>query len=218
MGHLISASLLSADFSRLGEEINMINHSEVDWFHLDVMDGNFVPNFSYGFPVLKAIRRDAGKPLDIHLMILHPENYIERFKELNPAFLSVHYEAATHLHRLVYQIRDCGMKAGIALNPHTPVFLLEDIIQDTDMVCIMGVNPGFGGQKFIENTYHKISELKNLILRKQAKTLIEIDGGVDHQNAPRLISEGADVLVTGSAIFDSIDPAESVLKLKQIRI
>jgi len=218
MGHLISASLLSANFSRLGEEIKMLNHSEVDWFHIDIMDGNFVPNLSYGFPVLKAISRDVDKILDVHLMILHPEKYIERFRELNAAYLSVHYEAVTHLHRMIYQIKSCGMKAGIALNPHTPVILLEDIIYDTDLVCIMGVNPGFGGQKFIENTYNKISELKNLILRKNANALIEIDGGVDHHNAPRLLSAGADVLVAGSAIFDSTDPVESASNLKQIRI
>jgi len=218
MKHLISASLLSADFSKLGEEIQMLNSSEVDWLHLDIMDGNFVPNFSYGFPVLKAISKNAKKILDVHLMIYHPEKYIERFKELNSGYLSVHYEAAPHLHRIIFQIKDCGIKAGVALNPHTPVMLLEDIIKDTDLVCIMGVNPGFGGQKFIENTYHKISELKNLILRKNADTLIEIDGGVDHLNAHRLLSEGADVLVAGSAIFGSNNPSASVIQLKQIQI
>lgn len=215
---MISVSLLSADFSKLGEEIRWLNQSEVDWFHLDIMDGNFVPNLSYGFPVLKAISKESEKPLDAHLMICNPEKYIERFRDLNVSYLTIHYEAVVHLHRTIHMIRDMGVKAGVALNPHTPVHLLEDVISDLDMVCIMGVNPGFGGQKFIENTFKKIATLKKMIVGKKSKALIEVDGGVDFENVSRLMSLGADVLVAGSAIFDHPAPREAVSVLKRTKL
>ena len=217
MAHLVSASLLSANFSHLGEDIQLLNNSEVDWFHLDIMDGHFVPNFSYGFPVVKAISKESKKPLDVHLMMYHPENYIKRFAEYNIGYLSIHFEAVPHLHRLIQSIKENGMKAGVALNPHTPIALLEDIIADCDLVCIMSVNPGFGGQKFIENTYTKVEELKKMILRKNSGALIEVDGGVGLNNASQLIKAGVDILVAGSAIFDSHNPAEAANNLKQIQ-
>ena len=182
MPHIVAPSVLSADFANLQRDIELINDSEADWFHVDIMDGVFVPNISFGFPVLKAIQKYAKKPLDVHLMIVDPDRYIQAFKEVGSAILTVHIEACTHLHRSVQHIKSAGMKAGVALNPHTPIHLLEDIIADIDLVCLMSVNPGFGGQKFIENTYHKVAALKKLITDKNSNALIEIDGGVDLQN------------------------------------
>ena len=212
--HLIAPSLLSADFTRLGEDINMVNQSEADWFHIDVMDGVFVPNISFGMPVIKAIGKIAREPLDVHLMIVQPERYFETFRDLGATYLSIHFEAVTHLHRAVHQIKELGMKAGVVMNPHSNVTLLEDIIEDLDLVLLMSVNPGFGGQKFIEGTYRKIEKLKTLILSKNARALIEIDGGVDLKNAPALIHAGADVLVAGNTIFSSENPRETIARLK----
>lgn len=212
--HLIAPSLLSADFTRLGEDINMVNQSEADWFHIDVMDGVFVPNISFGMPVIKAIGKKATKPLDVHLMIVQPERYFETFRDLGATYLSIHFEAVTHLHRAVHQIKELGMKAGVVMNPHSNVTLLEDIIEDLDLVLLMSVNPGFGGQKFIEGTYRKIEKLKTLIVSKNARALIEIDGGVDLKNAPALIHAGADVLVAGNTIFSSENPRETIARLK----
>ena len=212
--HLIAPSLLSADFTRLGEDINMVNQSEADWFHIDVMDGVFVPNISFGMPVIKAIGKIARKPLDVHLMIVQPERYFETFRDLGATYLSIHFEAVTHLHRAVHQIKELGMKAGVVMNPHSNVSLLEDIIEDLDLVLLMSVNPGFGGQKFIEGTYRKIEKLKTLILSKNARAMIEIDGGVDLKNAPALIHAGADVLVAGNTIFSSENPRETIARLK----
>lgn len=214
MKPLIAPSILSADFSNLQRDVEMINKSEADWFHLDVMDGVFVPNISFGIPVIKAIKKYAAKPLDVHLMIVNPDNYLQAFKDAGADVLSVHYEACTHLHRTVHTIRDLGMMAGVALNPHTPVTNLQDIIADIDLVCMMSVNPGFGGQKFIENTHQKIKYLKQLIKSKKSKAKIEIDGGVDLKNAHSLVKEGADVLVAGNTVFASKNPAEAILKLK----
>lgn len=212
--HLIAPSLLSADFTRLGEDIEMVNRSRADWFHVDVMDGVFVPNISFGMPVIKAIGRVARKPLDVHLMIIQPERYFEAFRDLGTYCLSIQYEAVTHLHRAVHQIKELGMKAGVVLNPHTPVDVLQDIIADVDLVLIMSVNPGFGGQKFIENTYSKILRLKELIKAKQSSALIEVDGGVDLNNAGKLIRAGADVLVAGNTVFSSADPEATIGLLK----
>ena len=194
----------------------MVNQSEADWFHIDIMDGVFVPNISFGMPVLKAIGQHAKKPLDVHLMIVDPDRYIEEFAALNAAILTVHYEACTHLHRTIQKIKSCGMKAGVALNPHTSVSHLEDSIQDLDLVCLMSVNPGFGGQSFIENTYEKVKQLKGLIQDKKATTLIEIDGGVTDQNALALTQAGADVLVAGSFVFKSDDPKATIDNLKNL--
>jgi ribulose-phosphate 3-epimerase len=210
----IAPSLLSADFANLSEDIDMVNKSEADWFHLDVMDGVFVPNISFGFPVIKAIQRLAKKPLDVHLMIAEPDRYIDAFKDIGANILSVHYEACTHLHRTIQVIRNAGMKAGVAINPHTSVSLLKDIISDIDLVCMMSVNPGFGGQKFIENTYHKISELKELIVSRNSSALIEIDGGVDLKNITKLIKTGADVFVAGNTVFSSENPSQTISQLK----
>ena len=216
MKKLIAPSVLAADFANLQRDSEMLNNSEADWFHIDIMDGVFVPNISFGMPVLKAIGEHAKKPLDVHLMIVDPDRYIETFADLNAAILTVHYEACTHLHRSLQKIKSCGMKAGVALNPHTPVHLLTDIIQDIDIVCLMSVNPGFGGQSFIENTYEKVKALKQLIIEKGASTLIEIDGGVTDQNAKALADAGADVLVAGSFVFKSDNPAETISRLKAL--
>lgn len=213
---LIAPSVLSADFANLQPDIEMINKSQADWFHIDIMDGVFVPNISFGMPVLKAITKHAQKTIDVHLMIVDPDRYITTFKELGADNLTVHYEACTHLHRTLQAIKAEGMKAGVAINPHTNVALLEDVINDTDLVCLMSVNPGFGGQKFIENTYKKIKQLKEIIVRNNANTLIEIDGGVTDQNAQKLVEAGADVLVAGSFVFSSTNPTATIANLKEI--
>ena len=217
MKHLIAPSILSADFANLQSDIEMINQSEADWFHVDVMDGVFVPNISFGFPVITAIKHHAKKPLDVHLMIVDPDRYLQQFKDAGAAILTVHYEACTHLHRTIAAIHELGMKAGVAINPHTPISVLEDILPQIDLVCIMSVNPGFGGQKFIENTYQKITKLKTLAKQLNTEVLIEIDGGVGHQNALALIKAGADVLVAGNAVFGAQNPMEMITELKKIR-
>ena len=216
MKHLIAPSVLSADFANLQKDIEMINRSDADWFHIDIMDGVFVPNISFGMPVLDAINKHAKKTIDVHLMIVDPDRYIATFKKLGADILTVHYEACNHLHRTLQAIKAEGMKAGVALNPHTNVDLLEDVIQDIDLVCIMSVNPGFGGQSFIENTYAKVEKLKALINKKNAATLIEIDGGVTNKNAKQLVDAGADVLVAGSYVFSAQDPIATIADLKQI--
>ena len=215
MSHLIAPSLLSADFSKLKQEVEMLNGSRADWFHLDIMDGVFVPNITFGFQVIKEINTYARKPLDVHLMIVQPERYFEKFKDAGADILSIHYETSTHLHRNIHAIKDLGMQAGVVLNPHTNVSLLENTITDIDLVLLMSVNPGFGGQKFIENTYNKITQLKELILRKNARTLIEIDGGVTLENAPKLVKAGADVLVAGNTVFSSDNPVKMIELLKE---
>ncbi|MBR4535919.1 MAG: ribulose-phosphate 3-epimerase [Bacteroidales bacterium] len=217
MNPLISPSMLSADFCHLAKDIQMVNESAADWFHLDIMDGVFVPNISYGMPLVKAIRSQAEKPLDVHLMIVQPERYVERFKEMGADILTVHWEACTHLHRTIYQIKNADMLAGVALNPHTPVAGLEDVINDVDMVLIMSVNPGFGGQRFIERSLHRVAELKEMIRRNKSECLIEVDGGVDLSNAQALVDAGADVLVAGSAIFSKENPKEIISQLKNVK-
>jgi ribulose-phosphate 3-epimerase len=213
---LIAPSVLAADFANLQRDIEMINNSEADWFHIDIMDGVFVPNISFGMPVLEAINKHAKKTIDVHLMIVDPDRYIKTFKHLGTDILTVHYEACTHLHRTLQAIKGEGMKAGVALNPHTSVTLLEDVINDIDLVCIMSVNPGFGGQSFIENTYKKIKQLKEIINRNGASTIIEIDGGVTNKNARQLVEAGADVLVAGSYVFKAENPTQTIADLKKI--
>ena len=217
MSHtLIAPSVLAADFANLQRDVEMINSSDADWFHIDIMDGVFVPNISFGMPVLRDIVKHATKTIDVHLMIVDPDRYISTFKNLGADILTVHYEACTHLHRTLQAIKAEGMKAGVALNPHTSISLLEDTIQDIDLVCLMSVNPGFGGQCFIENTYDKVIALKKLITRKGANTIIEIDGGVTSKNAKQLANAGADVLVAGSYVFKSEDPTKTITNLKAL--
>jgi len=211
---LIAPSILAADFANLQRDIEMINQSEADWFHIDIMDGVFVPNISFGMPVLEAINKHAKKTIDVHLMIVDPDRYIKTFRDLGANILTVHYEACTHLHRTLQAIKAEGMQAGVALNPHTNVSLLEDCINDIDLVCIMSVNPGFGGQSFIENTYKKVQKLKEIITKNNANTLIEIDGGVTNKNAKALIEAGADVLVAGSFVFKADNPTKTIADLK----
>lgn len=213
---ILAPSLLAADFGNLQQAIEMVNASEADWFHIDIMDGVFVPNISYGMPVLSVIQKHATKPLDVHLMIVDPDRYISTFAKLGSDILTVHYEACTHLHRTLQAIKAEGMKAGVALNPHTPVSVLEDIIQDVDVLLLMSVNPGFGGQSFIENTYKKVRQAKTLIEQAGVSTLIEIDGGVSLKNAKALVEAGADALVAGSFVFNAANPTQTIADLKHI--
>ncbi len=216
MATLVSPSLLAANFIDLRSDVDMINRSEADWLHMDIMDGVFVPNISFGFPVLEAVAKACTKPLDVHFMIVHPEQYIQRTAKLGAMMMNVHYEACTHLHRTVQEIHDAGMKAGVTLNPSTPVCVLEDIINDVDMVLLMSVNPGFGGQTFIENTISKVQRLKELIVQSGSKALIEVDGGVQAETAPRLVKAGVDVLVSGSYVFKAADPFQTIKELKAL--
>lgn len=215
MSHLIAPSVLSADFANIQRDVEMINNSQADWFHVDVMDGMFVPNISFGFPVIKAIKKHAKKPLDVHLMIADPDRYLQQFKDAGADILTVHLEACPHLHRTIQAIKGLGMKAGVAINPHTSVNLLTDIIRDIDLICVMSVNPGFGGQKFIENTYDKVEALAELLQVFKSEALIEIDGGVDMNNYKKLIEAGANVLVAGNTVFSAANPSDTIAALKQ---
>ena len=216
MSVIVSPSLLSADFLHLSKDIEMVNRSQADWFHLDIMDGVFVPNISYGLPVVSQIKKMATKPLDVHLMIVQPERYVEAFHKAGADILTVHYETCTHLHRTIQQIKAQGLKAGVSLNPHTPVSLLEDVIEDIDVVLLMSVNPGFGGQSFIEQTINKVDKLKKLIMESNSHTLSEIDGGVNFETGKRLVNAGADALVAGSFVFNSPDPEANIKGLKEL--
>ncbi len=215
MNKLIAPSLLSADFLHLSKDIDMVNRSQADWFHCDIMDGVFVPNISYGIPVVQAIKKEAQKPLDVHLMIVEPDRYFEKFKNAGADIITFHYEASTHIHRSVQMLKSLGVKAGVVLNPHTPVSLLEDILGDLDLVLLMSVNPGFGGQKFIERTYSKIEKLRKMIEEQSLNTMIEVDGGVNTKNAAKLFEAGADVLVAGNAVFKAEDPMATIAKMKE---
>lgn len=216
MATIISPSLLAADFTDLRHEVEMINKSDADWLHLDIMDGTFVPNISFGFPVIDAVAKICKKPLDVHFMIEHPERYVQRTAKTGAMMMNVHYEACVHLHRTVQEIHDAGMKAGVTLNPSTPVCLLEDILNDVDMVLLMSVNPGFGGQKFIEGTVDKLRALREMVDRKNSRALIQIDGGVQAETAPRLVEAGADVLVSGSYVFKAADPIQTIHDLRSL--
>lgn len=216
MDHKVSPSLLSADFSHLADDIEMLNRSEADWIHLDIMDGVFVPNISFGFPVLKHVAALAAKPLDVHLMIVEPQKFIREIKDLGAMMMNVHYEACVHLHRVIGAIKEAGMKAGVTLNPSTPVMMLSDVIRDVDLVLLMGVNPGFGGQKFIEHTLVKVRQLREMIERSGSGALIEVDGGVNLATGRRLVAAGADVLVAGNAVFSADDPLEAIHCLKTL--
>jgi ribulose-phosphate 3-epimerase len=216
--HLVAPSVLAADFTRLREELTLVNESEADWFHLDVMDGRFVPNITFGIFIIQAIKQLAQKPLDVHLMIVEPEKYIEQFREAGADVITVHYEACPHLHRTLQQIKETGAKAGVALNPHTPVEVLEDIIEDIDLALIMSVNPGFGGQKFIYRSLNKIQRLREMITIRNAQTIIEVDGGVGLQNAEKILQAGADVLVAGSSVFKAENPKEAIAQLKGLEM
>jgi len=215
MSHLVAPSILAADFLNLSKDVQLVNESKADWFHLDIMDGLFVPNISFGMPVVKAIASEAKKTLDVHLMIEKPDRYVQVYADLGADYYTFHIEAENHGHRIIQSIKNAGMKAGVALNPHTSLSSIEEIIQDLDLVCIMSVNPGFGGQSFIENTYEKVRRLKDLILAKNSKALIEIDGGVNLNNYKRLLNHGADVLVAGSTVFKSENPAQTIDELKK---
>jgi ribulose-phosphate 3-epimerase len=217
MSVIIAPSILAADFANLERDIEMINSSNADWFHVDIMDGVFVPNISFGFPVVEAINKHAKKPLDVHLMIVNPDRYIEKFKSAGASVLTVHLEACDHLHRTIQAIKDAGMQAGVAINPHTSVDLLENIICDIDLVCVMSVNPGFGGQKFIHNTYKKIEKLKRMIIENKSLANIEVDGGVNIKNASDLVKAGANILVAGNFVFNSVDPQKTIEELKQTK-
>ena len=213
---LIAPSMLASDFGNLNSEITMVNDSKADWFHIDVMDGVFVPNISFGTPIMNVLKKNANKPLDVHLMIVNPDSYIEKFAELGSSILTVHFEACTHLHRTIQKIKSLNMKAGVAINPHTPVSSLEAIIKEIDIVCIMSVNPGFGGQSFIETTYQKIEDLKSLIKKNNSSALIEIDGGVTYDNAKKLVEKGADVIVAGSFVFKYDNPTNTISSLSNL--
>ena len=216
MNHLVAPSVLAADFTNLQKDFDMVNASEADWFHIDVMDGRFVPNISFGQFIIKQMKKMAQKPLDVHLMILEPEKYVEEFRDAGADVITVHYEACPHLHRTLQQIRATGAKAGVALNPHTPVGLLENVLEDLDLVCLMSVNPGFGGQKFIYQTIPKVRQLRRMMIERNVRAHIEIDGGVGLQNAEKLLQAGADVLVAGSSVFKSENPTGAISKLKAL--